>query len=97
MSAQFRRALLAFLHGTPARAGNYSTDGTTLHYGGSPLLVRAPDGKISFSLCGRPSLTAKRCINIFLQSIGRIEAITTRKGQLMWGSTPINSTSRYNI
>lgn len=97
MSQQFSRVLRAFLSGKPARAGHYSTTGETLFYYSSPILLRAPDGTISFSCCGRPSVTAKRCINAFLQEIGRMERLRTSKGQLFWGETPINGTDRYTI
>lgn len=97
MPAQFRKALRAFLLGEPARSGNYSTNGETLFYVCSPLLLRAPDGTISFCLCGRPSLTAKRCVNTFFEAIGRTDKLITKKGQLHWNDRPITSTDRYQI
>lgn len=97
MSQQFSRVLHAFLSNQPARAGQYSTTGETLFYYSSPILLRAPDGTISFSCCGRPSVTAKRCINTFLETIHHPARLSTRKGQLFWGETPINGTDRYNI
>jgi len=94
MSLAFNRVLQSFLCQTPRRLGNYSTDGATLHYYCSPILVRHENGQITMSLCGKPSLTAKRCLNEFLQAIGRPERFHTIKGQLMLGHTPVSASDR---
>ena len=94
MSLAFNRVLQSFLCQVPRRIGNYTTDGITLHYYSSPLLIRHEDGQITMSLCGRPSLTAKRCLNEFLQAIGRPERFHSVKGQLLLGQVPVSASDR---
>jgi hypothetical protein len=94
MSEDFEIVLSAFLSSRPRKRGNYSTNGQTLLYFASPILIRDPSGLITMSFCGRPSVTAKKCLNHFLSTIGRVERFHTVKGQLLLGDTPVSSTDR---
>ena len=94
MSKDYSKVLQSFLCQTPRRIGNYSTDGATLHYYSSPILVRHDDGQITMSLCGKPSMTAKRCLNEFLQAIGRPERFHSTNKQLLLGNTPVSASDR---
>ena len=94
MSLDYNRVLHSFLNSQPRTIGNYSTNGTILLYYSSPILQRHADGRISFSLCGKSSLTARRRINDFFQTAGLSLRLSHRAGTTYLNDSPILSTDR---
>lgn len=97
MSLDYNRVLFAFLSNKSCKIGVYTSTRDSLFYYDSEILHRHPDGRISFSVCGRPSLTANRRINDFFSAIGRQDRVAVRNGQFRLNDSPISATERHFI